>query len=176
MSTMIADEDKTPPIVTFASDVLKATHNTPMPHRTPPPGRPPGALTISEMIDKITKEVSQRARDEIARANAELRAEMTAASRTAVGIAILALAMNALVVVAVVAFARRTPGVLVGFTLGSLAVFATGLIAGARRAGSRSDGRGLADSAATTEAARDGRTHALARSAHAIWSGSESGA
>jgi hypothetical protein len=131
---MLTQEDKTPSIVTFAPGVARPPRLTPLPARTPPPGRPQGALAISEMVERITKEVTQLSRAELTRANAELRAEVAVQTRLAIGLGTAALAMNTLVVIAVVAFAHRSPVWLVAVGMGGVALFAAGIWAGRRRA------------------------------------------
>jgi hypothetical protein len=186
---MLSDEDKTPPLVMLAADVERPPLVTiapgaerprpPLlaPHKTPPPGRPPGALAISELVEKVTKDVSAQARTEIAlavtkleRENATLRAEVTAQMRVAMGLAIIALGMNAIGAIAVVAFTHHSVGAMVALVLAGLGMFAIGGLAGRHRDRARRALRGDGD----IERAEAAATTSLAAGAHAAWSGSES--
>jgi hypothetical protein len=125
---MIPDTEKTPPIVTFDPGVSRSPRFTPLPRKTPPPGRPSGAFSITEMTEAITLEVGRRVAVEIDRRERALRAELTAEIKTAMGLAIAALAMNALVGVMVLAVARMLPGRVIAVALAGLTVFALGVL------------------------------------------------
>jgi hypothetical protein len=124
---MIPETEKTPPIVTFDPGVGRSPRFTPLPRKTPPPGRPSGAVSITEMTEAITLEVSRRVAVEIDRGERALRAELTAEIKTAIALAIVALAMNALLGVMILAVARMLPGRVVGGALAALTVFALGV-------------------------------------------------
>jgi len=185
---MLSDEDKTPPLVlaaeverpplvTIAPGAERPPRPMPAPHKTPPPGRPAGALAVSELVEKVTRDVSAQARAEIAlavtelgRENAALRAEVTAQMRVAMGLAIIALGMNAIGAIAVVAFTHHSIGAMVALVLAGLGMFAIGGLAGRHRDRARRALREDGD----IERAEAAATSSLAAGAHAVWSGSES--
>jgi hypothetical protein len=130
---MIPDIEKTPPIVTFDPGVSRSPRFTPLPRKTPPPGRPSGAFSITEMTEAITLEVSRRVAVEIDRGERALRAELTAEIKTVTALAITSLAMNALLGLLVLAFARMLPGRVVGVALAGLTIFTIGVATSLKR-------------------------------------------
>jgi hypothetical protein len=141
---MLSEDEKTPSLIivhasTIGADrvdagVVKTAALTPAPRKTPPAGRPPGALSISEMVEKITEEVTRGAADELDRKHRELRAELGAEIRSAASLSIAALVMNAVVILAVLGVAHALPGRGVGVALIALtAVFVGAITVGSRR-------------------------------------------
>jgi hypothetical protein len=144
---MLSEDEKTPSLIivhavqasTIGADsvdagVVKAAALTPVPRKTPPAGRPPGALSISEMVEKITEEVTRGTADELDRKHRELRAELGAEIRSTASLSIAALVMNAVVILAVLGFAHALPGRGVGVALIALtAVFVGAITVGSRR-------------------------------------------
>jgi hypothetical protein len=136
--TMIPAAEKTPPVEITPPPSARPPRLTPGPLKTVPSGRPAGALSISEMVEKITSQVreqSRRERDEILRANRDLRLELTEQIRMAMSLGIAALAMNALAFIATLALARTGLAWLPVLGLAAVTVFFVGFAsAGARRA------------------------------------------
>jgi hypothetical protein len=131
---MLSDEEKTPPLLAVDLDLLKSTAATPIARKTPPAGRPPGALSISELVEKITEEVRRGTADELDRKQRELRAELGAEIRSAASLGIAALVMNAVAILAVLGFAHALPGRGVGAALvGLTIVFVAAVTFGSRR-------------------------------------------
>ncbi len=131
---MLSDNEKTPPLIAVDLDLLKGTAPTPIPRKTPPTGRPPGALSTSELVEKITEEVRRGIADELDRKQRELRAELGAEIRSAASLGIAALAMNAVTILAVLGFAPALPGRGVGAALvGLTVVFVAAVTVGSRR-------------------------------------------
>jgi Flp pilus assembly protein TadB len=132
---MLSEDEKTPPLIPVDPDLLKSTARTPVSRKNPPVGRPPGALSIAEMVEKITEEVRRGATDEIDRKQRELRVELGAEIRGATSLGIAALVMNAVAILAVLGFAHAPPGRGVGAALIALTVVFVGAVAvGSRRA------------------------------------------
>jgi hypothetical protein len=118
---MIPDEEKTPAVVTLDSI---ASHAAAVGiRRRPPPGRPLGALSISEIVDKVTREARARADVELQRVEQRLCAELRDEVRTATGLGIAAIALNALAVFAIVAVTHVLSGRVLGIVLATLIVF-----------------------------------------------------
>ena len=134
---MLPDDEKTPSLIVNPDMIdagLKSPAPTLAPRKTPPAGRPPGALSVSEMVEKITEEVRRGTADEIERKQRELRDELGAEIRSAASLGIGALVMNAVVILAVLGFAHALPGRGVGVALVALtAVFVGAVTVGARR-------------------------------------------
>jgi hypothetical protein len=135
---MIPATEKTPPVEITPPASARPPRLTPGPLKTVPSGRPAGALSISEMVEKITSQVreqSRRERDDILRANRDLRLELTEQIRMATSLGIAALAMNALAFIATLALARTGLAWLPVLGLAAVTVFVVGFAsAGARRA------------------------------------------
>jgi hypothetical protein len=138
---------KAPPVVTPRAVVAPLSVVAPLPTviprptltlKRPPFSRPAGALTISEMIERITKDVRRTSSNEIEGRHAELRAEIAAEVKAATGLGLAALVMNALAIVAVVvelAFSRGIPPRGAALALAAItAVFVAALRLGTRRA------------------------------------------
>jgi hypothetical protein len=155
---MISDDDKTPSVVTLVGIEVGGTPPpvvTPRPVlaslKKPPLGRPAGAFSVSEMVEQIKQEVRRAAsadlerrqaelRAEVQREQDELRAELTTEIRTATGLGIAALLMNALAIVASLAFSRVLPVRGLALTLAGLtAVFVGAVRLGGRRRSQRRD-------------------------------------
>lgn len=118
---MISDEEKTPAVVTLDSIASQAAALGI--RRRPPPGRPLGALSISEIVDKVTREARERADAELQRMEQRLCAELRDEVRTATGLGIAAIALNALAVFAIVAVTHVLSGRVLGVVLATLVVF-----------------------------------------------------
>jgi hypothetical protein len=130
---MIPEDEKTPvldisPEILLESPeiLLEEPSNIPGLHRTRPAGRPVGTLSVSEMVSKITLEVSELAKVEREQALAELRASLKAEVRSATGLAIAAMAMNAFVVAAVLVLTHLVPSWVAGVTVVGLLLFFAG--------------------------------------------------
>jgi hypothetical protein len=144
---MLSDDEKTPPLVTPGVDGARTPRPLYVVPRRPPAGRPPGALSFSEMVERITDEVQARATTDLERKHAALRAEVTAVRaelnavraeltsdfRTALGLGIAAVMMNALVIVASLAASGMLPARRVGLVLVAL----TAVFVGAARLAAR---------------------------------------
>jgi hypothetical protein len=78
---MLKEEDKTPPVVVS--------------RHTPPPGRPRGAITTAELVEKVRAEVAAATSAELERRLAALRAELRREVRATRSLAIVALATGA---------------------------------------------------------------------------------
>ena len=131
---MLSDDEKTPALIALDPDLLKSTAPTAAPRKTPPAGRPAGALSISELVEKITEEVRRATVAELDRKQGELRAELGAEIRSAASLGIAALVMNAVAILAVLGFAHALPGRGVGAALVGLAVvFFAAVTIGSRR-------------------------------------------
>ncbi|HEY2731284.1 MAG TPA: hypothetical protein VGK52_15180 [Polyangia bacterium] len=131
---MLSDDEQTPPLIAVDLDLLKSTAPTPVARKTPPAGRPPGALSISELVEKITEEVRRGTADELDRKQRELRAELGADIRSATSLGIAALVMNAVSILAILGFAHALPGRGVGAALvGLTVVFVAAVTIGSRR-------------------------------------------
>ena len=144
---MLSDDDKTPPVMTLGTDGAKTPRPMYVVPRRPPAGRPPGALSFAEMVERITDEVQRRATADLERKHAEMRAEVTALRaglaalrteltsdfRTALGLGIAAVMMNALVIVASLAASGMLPARGVGLVLVAL----TAVFVGAARLATR---------------------------------------
>lgn len=131
---MLSDDEKTPPLIAVDVDLFKSTAPTCLVRKTPPAGRPPGALSVSELVEKITEEVRRGTADELDRKQRELRAELGAEIRSAASLGIAALVMNAVAILAVLGFAHALPGRGVGAALVGLAVvFVAAVTIGSRR-------------------------------------------
>jgi hypothetical protein len=147
---MLSDDDKTPPVMTLGTDGAKTPRPLYVVPRRPPAGRPPGALSFAEMVERITDEVQRRATADLERKHAEvtavraevaalrseltaLRTELTSDFRTALGLGIAAVMMNALVIVASLAASGMLPARGVGLVLVAL----TAVFVGAARLASR---------------------------------------
>ncbi|HVU49670.1 MAG TPA: hypothetical protein VHL80_03225 [Polyangia bacterium] len=105
--------------------------------KRPPLGRPPGALTVAEMTERISRDVGRAATSEIERRHGELRLELAADVRGATGLAIAAIAMNALAIVACLALSRVLPARLLAVGLAALTPVFASLVLGAARLGMR---------------------------------------
>ena len=128
---MISEDEKTPAVVHV--DVGPSLTPPPtLPRKRPPPGRLPGALSISEIVDRVTREVRERADADFERAQRALAAELTSEVRTATSLGIAAIALNVIVVFAVLAFARVLSGRLLGVVLAGLAIFFVALVSSLR--------------------------------------------
>jgi hypothetical protein len=114
---MSADDDETPTVIPLfvesgrapapASAALPLPTPRPMLGlKKPPLGRPPGALTVAEMTERISRDVGRAATSEIERRHRELRVELAADVKGATGLAIAALVMNAIAIVASLAISR----------------------------------------------------------------------
>jgi hypothetical protein len=118
---MMTDEEETPSIVTVEGIASQAAALGI--RRRPPPGRPPGALSISEIVDKVTREARARADADLERIEARLCAELRDEVKTATGLGVAAIALNALAVLAIVAVTHVLSGRVLGVVLGTLTVF-----------------------------------------------------
>jgi hypothetical protein len=144
---MLSDDDETPPVITFALEngrrrpVLLPTPSpivTPTPVLTPRPtltlkkppfGRPPGSLTITELVERVTSDVRRATLAELEHRQAELRAEIGAEIKAATSLGLAALVVNTLAIVTVLVALAFSHGLL---TLGSalaLAAIAAGAAA-----------------------------------------------
>jgi hypothetical protein len=118
---MLSEDEQTPAVVTLDSI---ASHAAALGiRRRPPPGRPPGALSISEIVDKVTREARERADAELERVQQRLCAELRDEVRTATGLGVAAIALNALAVFAIVAVTHVLSGRVLGVVLATLIVF-----------------------------------------------------
>jgi hypothetical protein len=120
------DVEKTPVVIamTGAPEPVITPRRTPVPLKAPPPGRPPGSLSISELVDRVAREVNENARVELVRANRELRRALAAQIRLATTLGLAALGLNALAFVA--ALARPGRGWIAGLGLAAVTVFFVG--------------------------------------------------
>jgi hypothetical protein len=127
---MIGENDKTPAIIPTGLDGGR----TPTPRlqpavlKKPPLGRPPGALSISEMVDQITRDVRRATLAEIERRHTALRTELAADVRSATHLSVAAIAMNALAIVVSLALARVPPVRGLGLALAALAAGFVGAV------------------------------------------------
>jgi hypothetical protein len=105
--------------------------------KKPPFGRPPGALTITEMVERITKDVGRATSADVARRHDELRAEIAAEVNTAMSLGKTAIVMNALTIITIVlalAFPRVLPARSSALVLAAVtAILVAALRLGARR-------------------------------------------
>jgi hypothetical protein len=118
---MMTDEEKTPAVVTLDSITSQAAALGI--RRRPPPGRPPGALSLSEIVDKVTREAREHADAELERVQQRLRTELMDEVRTATGLGIAAIALNAVVVFVVLAITHVLSGRVLGVVLAALIIF-----------------------------------------------------
>ncbi|MDB4983287.1 MAG: hypothetical protein JWM82_4039 [Myxococcales bacterium] len=109
---MLTEEEKTPAIFP-AKDAATL-------RRSPPPGRPPGTLSISELRERITADVSRTMREEYDRRREHLRTELMQEVRAAKSLGIAALLVNVASIAAVVASARGRLGLMAGFAVASI--------------------------------------------------------
>jgi hypothetical protein len=131
---MLGEEEKT-----LIAPAPSAEGLARMRHKTPPPGRPPGSVTIAEMIERITVEVKTEVTEgsradleaEIAKLRADLRGQVKVSTNFVVG----GLALNAVAIVAMFAFSRWWPGLVVGVAIAGLG----GCVVGIARASTRPD-------------------------------------
>jgi hypothetical protein len=133
---MLSDDEKTPSLIAVDSDLLRSTAATPGSRKAKPAGRPPGAFSMSELVEKITEDVRRGTADELDRKQRELRAELGAEIRSAATLGIAALVMNAVAILAVLGFAHALPGRGVGAALvGLTIVFVAAVTVGSRHSG-----------------------------------------
>jgi hypothetical protein len=118
---MISDEEKTPAVVTLDAIATQATALGI--RRRPPPGRPAGALSISEIVEKVTREARERSDAELERVQQRLNAELRDEVRTATALGIAAIALNAVVVFVVLAVTHILSGRLLAVVLTALIIF-----------------------------------------------------
>jgi hypothetical protein len=127
---MIGDNDKTPAIVPLGLDGGR----TPTPRlvpamlKKPPLGRPPGAFSVAEMVERITRDVRRATLAEVERRHAELRAELAADIRAATHLGVAALVVSALALVISLALAGPLPGRGVGLALAARAAALVGAV------------------------------------------------
>jgi hypothetical protein len=115
------EEEKTPAVVTLDSIASQAAALGI--RRRPPPGRPAGALSISEIVDKVTREARARADAELEQVQQRLCAELRDEVRTATGLGVAAIALNAVVVFVVLAVTHVLSGRVLGVVLAALIIF-----------------------------------------------------
>jgi VIT1/CCC1 family predicted Fe2+/Mn2+ transporter len=118
---MMSDEEKTPAVVTL--DAIASQAAALGIRRRPPPGRPPGALSISEIVERVTREARERADAELERVQQRLCAELREEVRTATGLGIAAIALNAVVVFVVLAVTHVLSGRVLAVVLAALVIF-----------------------------------------------------
>jgi hypothetical protein len=118
---MILEDEKTPPVVTL--DAI-ASHAAALGiRRRPPPGRPAGALSISEIVDKVTREARDRADAELERVQQRLCTELRDEVKTATVLGSAAIALNALTIFAVLTITHVLSGRVLAVVLAALIVF-----------------------------------------------------
>jgi hypothetical protein len=124
---MLTEEEKTP---TLEPAHELASVATPVPgiRRSPPPGRPPGTLSLTELRERIAADVSRMTMAEHERQRAELRAELMNEARAATSFGIAALVVNAVTIFAMVGLVRGKLGWLAGVGVGALEVLVLGVV------------------------------------------------
>jgi hypothetical protein len=105
--------------------------------KKPPLGRPTGALTVAEMTERISRDVGRAATAEIERRHGELRLELASDIRGATGLAIAAIAMNAIAIIASLALSRALPARLLAVALAVMSPLFVALFGSARQLGAR---------------------------------------
>jgi hypothetical protein len=124
---MLTEEDKTPTLQP-ARDLASVATPAPVPRRSPPPGRPPGTLSLAELRERIAEDVSRMTMAEHERQSAALRAELMNEARAATSFGIAALVVNALTIFAIVALVRGRLGWLSGVGVGALEALVLGAV------------------------------------------------
>jgi hypothetical protein len=134
---MIQDEDetgdKTPPVTPGTPDAVKTPRPLSLVPRRPPPGRPSASLSVSELVERITRDVRSTLPGEIDRRHDQLRDELVGGVRIATGLGVAAIAMNVVAILANLASSRALPAGGVSLAVAAL----TALFLGAARAGVR---------------------------------------
>src|SRR6266849_3196891 len=119
------EEVKTPAIVVQTPPPLPASDGaTPSPRRLPPSGRPPGAISVAELRERITTDITRATMVELERTRAALRAQLAAEARWGLILGFASLALNVVAVLVIVVVARATHGWLADVTVAALAVVA----------------------------------------------------
>lgn len=105
---MIRDDDKTPSITLGTPDAAKAPRPRPfaLVPRRPPPGRPSSSVSVSELVERITRDVRNATDGELERRHDELRdelrGELIGGVRIATGFSVAAIVMNVVALLAIV--------------------------------------------------------------------------
>ena len=162
---MIPEDEKTPAILPHEAEIQATMRAStpPLPRRGPPPGRPAGALSISELVERITERVTAqvtrdahaRAEADLERARRELHAEVAAEVRTATWLGVAAVALN-IVAFAVLAVAHAFPGRVLGVALGGLTIVLVAFVASIRSREERGTGRRTTRAVLTSKVQRFG--------------------
>jgi hypothetical protein len=70
--------------------------------RRPPPGRPSTSVSLSELVERITRDVRSATEGELERRHDELRGELVGGVRVATGFSVAAIVMNVVALLAIV--------------------------------------------------------------------------
>jgi hypothetical protein len=124
---MLTEEEKTPtiqPAHVLASVATPAS----VIRRSPPPGRPPGTLSLAELRERIAADVSRMTMAEHERQRIALRAELMNEARAARSFGIAALVVNAITIFAIVGLVRGKLGWLSGVGVGAAEALVLGAV------------------------------------------------
>jgi hypothetical protein len=104
---MIRDDetsDKTPSLTLGTTDAAKTPRPRPfaLVPRRPPPGRPSSSVSLSELVERITRDVRSATEGELERRHDELRGELIGGVRIATGFSVAAIVMNVVALLAIV--------------------------------------------------------------------------